>query len=95
MPDHPGGHALGEKIRPAQIGRDDFVEALFSGIEQIGADARRDARVVDQNIQPAQLVADIGKQPQPVSRRRNIRLHVDGALAVFPDLVQRRLHLLG
>ena len=94
MPDHPGGHALGEKIRTAQIGRDHLVETLFTSIEQIGADARRNARIVDQNIEPAQLVADIGNELLPVLRRRNIRLHVDGALAVFPELVQYRLYFL-
>ncbi len=44
-----------EKIRPAQIGRDHLVKAFFPGVEHIGPDARSDARVVDQNIEPAKL----------------------------------------
>ena len=58
LADHPGGHALGKKIRAAKIGRDQFVEALFAGFEHIGADARRDARIVDQNVEPAELRFD-------------------------------------
>ena len=58
LADHPGGDALGEKIRPAKIGSDQFVEALFAGIEHIGADARRDPGIVDQNVQPAKLGFD-------------------------------------
>jgi hypothetical protein len=55
LPNHPASCALSEKIRSAQIGRDHFVEAVFARVEQIGPDAWRNARVVDQNIEPAQL----------------------------------------
>ena len=58
LANHPRGDALGQKIRPAKIGRDQLVEALFAGLEDIGANARRDAGVVDQNIQPAELGFD-------------------------------------
>ncbi len=52
------GDALGEKIRAAQVRSDEFVEALFAGLKDIGANAGRDSGIVDQNVQPSELGFD-------------------------------------
>ena len=48
---HPTRGELGQEVRAFQIRRDQLVEALFSGFEHVPALTRRDARVIDEEMQ--------------------------------------------
>jgi len=51
--DQPTRGKLREKIRPFDIGAHQLIEAFLGRLEDIRADGRGNARVVDQQIQPA------------------------------------------
>ena len=64
---HGPRHGLGEEERPAQIDRDRPVEALGRELQQVTALERRDAGVVHQAIDLAQVAADaIDQRPMLV-----------------------------
>ena len=63
--DHVVGDTLGEEKRPLQIDRHDFVITGNAGVEDVGADTRGDAGIVDQHVDAAEF------------RQRGIDQHVE------------------
>ena len=56
-PGHPAGGLLGEEVRPLQVGRDQLVEALFGGLQQVAALARPHAGIVHQKVEVLEALA--------------------------------------
>jgi hypothetical protein len=68
------------------------VERLLRRLEDVGPHLRPDAGVVDQQVEPAEGVVDVGDQPLPVGRHRDVGLrHV----AAHPEFGQGGADLSG
>jgi hypothetical protein len=44
------GDALGQEVRPFQVHGNELIEGFFARLQDVGADARRDAGVVDKQV---------------------------------------------
>ncbi len=66
-------------MRPFQVGPDQFVETLFRRFQNVATLARRDARVIHQQIQAAVRGADVLDQRRPIMLARNVALKDIGA----------------
>ena len=71
---HPAGRLLGEEVRTFEVGRDQFVEALFGGVEQIAALARGHAGVVHQQVELFKTLAGEGEQRRAIVAAADVAL---------------------
>ena len=60
---HPARGLLSQEVRALEVGGDEFVEALFGGIQKVTAFARRHAGVIHQKVETSQPLA--GKPQKP------------------------------
>src|ERR1019366_2650684 len=63
---HPARRLLGEEVGALQVGRDQLVEALFGGLQQVASLARGHAGVVDQQVEFLKPLAGEGEQPSAI-----------------------------
>src|ERR1035441_3731276 len=87
----PGRNGLREEIRPFEIGRDQLVEALFAGVENIGAHARGDACVVHEDVEPTEAFFRCKQEAGAVRAVRYVRLNIDGGAATLFDFIESGL----
>ena len=68
--EHRVGDGLRQEVRPLKVGPDQLLETLLGGVEQIGANARRAARVVDQRRRRAERADDLGDDAAALAARQ-------------------------
>src|SRR5207244_7149915 len=84
---------LRQEIRTLQVRPQQLLEALFGGVEQIRAHARRAARVVDERVDYAVAVAHGVDDPRAVGGLRDVAAEIAHIGAVRAELLDRRLHV--
>ena len=66
------GHRLREEIGTLEVDRDELVEAVLGRVQDVGAHARRDARVVDEGVEAAERGQRVVDDALAVVRLRDV-----------------------
>ena len=91
--DHPVRGGLHEEVRPFEVDPHHPIVALLGGFEQVVPLARPDARVVDEHVEPPEVLADGRDERLAVAAFGDIGRDVQHVRAEGPERVERLAHL--